>query len=120
MERFGAIRTINLSLALLMIGVLLWWGFPSLGLSLPLLGFALAAIFPSTMWLVPRRVSAAMVPAAIGFMTSVASLGAASLPTLTGWIANRFGLEIIPPLMLPLAIVMLVLHRSLGQPQRQG
>lgn len=118
MRRLGAFHTIDFSLALLIFGVLLWWQFPSLWLSLPLIGFALAAIFPSTMWLVPRRVSTALVPAAIGFMTSVASLGAASLPTLTGWIADRASLESIPPLMLPMAILMLLLHRWLGRLSR--
>jgi len=38
-------------------------------LSLPLIGFALAAIFPATIWLMPQRVPATVVPAAVGFMT---------------------------------------------------
>lgn len=115
MRRVGAIRTINFSLVLLSIGLLLWWLLPSLWISLPIIGFALAAIFPVTIWLVPHRVSSALVPAAIGFMTSVASLGAASLPSLTGWVADRMGLEMVPPLMLPLALLIAILHRWAGR-----
>ena len=112
-EWLGAIRTIDFSLALLMIGLMIWWLLPSQLLSLPLIGFALAAIFPATIWLMPQRVPATMVPAAIGFVTSVASLGAATITTMVGWIAARAGLESIPALMVPLAALMIVLHRWL-------
>ncbi|HYE71900.1 MAG TPA: hypothetical protein VEF04_01160, partial [Blastocatellia bacterium] len=57
---------------------------------------------------------APLVPAAIGFLTSVASLGAASIPTGVGFLANWAGLEIIPILMLPLAALMMLLHRWLA------
>jgi fucose permease len=60
-------------------------------------------------------VPTAVVPAAIGFVTSVASLGAAIIPTAIGWIATRAGLESIPVLILLLAIGMAVLHRWLTQ-----
>ncbi len=113
-KRLGAIRTIDFSLALLTVGLLAWWLLPGQVLSLPVLGLALAAIFPTTMLLVPQRVTSALVPAAIGFLTSAASLGAASIPTSVGWIANWAGLEVIPILMLPLAVVMLLLHRWLA------
>lgn len=113
MRPIGAIRLIDASLALLIVGLMIWWLFPSQLWSLPLAGFALAAIFPTTIWLMPRRVPAAMVPAAIGFLTSVGSVGAVSIPTAMGWIANRFGLEVIPMLMLPLTVLMVILHRWL-------
>lgn len=113
--RLGAVQTVNVSLALLTAGLLAWWLLPGLLLSLPVIGLALAAIFPATIWLMPQRVPAALVPAAIGFVTSVASLGAATIPTAIGWIAARTDLEIIPALMLPLAVLMVVLHRWLVQ-----
>ncbi len=109
----GAIRTIDISLALLMIGLLTWWWFPNQWLSLPLMGLGLAAIFPAMIWLTPQRVAAPIVPAAIGFLASVGSLGSASIPTLIGWAANQAGLDIIPALLVPLAIVMIGLHRWL-------
>ncbi|GAB4368150.1 MAG: MFS transporter [Elainellaceae cyanobacterium] len=113
LKRLGAVRAIDLSLILLSTGLLMWWWFPQLWLTLPLLGFSLAAIFPSTIWLIPHRLPGAIVPAAVGFVTSVASLGAATVPSIVGWIANEAGLEIIPPLMLPLAGLLVVLHRWL-------
>lgn len=112
-KRLGTVRTLDLSLTLLTVGLLSWWLLPDGVLSLPVLGFALAAIFPTTMLLVPQRVAAPLVPAAIGFLTSVASLGAASIPTGVGFVANWVGLEIIPILMLPLAALMMLLHRWL-------
>ncbi len=115
--RLGAVRTIDLSLGLLIAGLVAWWLLPSPFqlLSLPLLGLALAAIFPATIWLMPQRVSAAIVPAAIGFATSAASLGAATIPTAAGGLAERFGLAVIPVLMLPMALLLGVLHRWLVQ-----
>ena len=112
-EWLGAIRTVDFSLALLITGLMIWWLLPGQLLSLPLIGFALAAIFPAMIWLMPQRVPATMVPAAIGFVTSVASLGAATIPTMVGWIAARAGLESIPALMVPLAALMIALHRWL-------
>ncbi|MEW6496685.1 MAG: MFS transporter, partial [Cyanobacteriota bacterium] len=112
-KRLGTVRVIDLSLTLLTVGLLTWWLIPDQVLSLPVLGFALAAIFPTTMLLVPQRVATPLVPAAIGFLTSVASLGAASIPTGVGFLADWVGLEIIPILMLPLAALMMMLHRWL-------
>ena len=112
-ERLGAVRTIDFSLMLLTISLVAWWLLPGLLLSLPMIGFALATIFPATIWLMPQRVSPRLVPAAIGFVTSFASLGAAAIPSVVGWISARAGLEIIPALMVPLAVLMVVLHRWL-------
>ncbi|HEY9860565.1 MAG TPA: MFS transporter [Candidatus Obscuribacterales bacterium] len=118
LQRLGATRSISFSLGLLLIGLLGWWLLPDQWLSLPLIGFALAAIFPTIIWLIPRRLTEALVPAAVGFVTSMASLGAAIIPTMVGWLANGAGLEIIPPLMLPLAFLMVGLHRLLIRADR--
>ena len=109
----GAIRTIDVSLVLLMFGLLTWWWLPEQWLSLPLMGVALATIFPAMIWLTPQRVAAPIVPAAIGLLASVGSLGSASIPTLIGWAANQGGLDVIPAVLVPLAIVMVGLHRWL-------
>lgn len=113
MKPIGATRLIDYSLTLLTAGLLIWWLFPHQLWSLPLLGFALSAIFPTTIWLMPRRVSGAIVPAAIGFLTSMGSVGAVSIPTGVGWIADRVTLEIVPMVLLPFAILMVILHRWL-------
>ncbi|OUL31551.1 MFS transporter [Nostoc sp. T09] len=115
LNRLGAVRTISLSLSLLMISLVAWWLLPAQWISLPLIGFALAAIFPATIWLIPQRVPESLVPAAVGFATSTASFGAALVPTGVGWAANWAGLDIIPMLMLPPAIVMICVHYWLVQ-----
>jgi fucose permease len=112
---WGAIRTIDFSLTLLMAGLLSWWLLPGVWVTLPVIGFALSAIFPAMIWLTPKRVPAAIVPAAIGFLASVGSLGSAVIPALLGQIADRAGLEIIPILLLPIAASMVILHRWLVQ-----
>ncbi|MBE9010154.1 MFS transporter [Pseudanabaenaceae cyanobacterium LEGE 13415] len=112
-NRLGANRTITYSLVLLIVGLFVWWQIPSAWLILPVLGFALATIFPAVMWLTPQRVDRAMVPASIGILASMGSVGAAIIPTGIGWIADRAGIGVIPGLILPLAIVMFGLHRWL-------
>ncbi|HEY9693974.1 MAG TPA: MFS transporter [Oculatellaceae cyanobacterium] len=112
-KHFGTVRLLDLSLTLLTIGLLCWWLLPEQVLSLPLLGLSLAAIFPTTMLLVPQRVAMPLVPATIGFLSSVASFGAATIPTGLGFLANWAGLAIIPIMMLPLAVLMMLLHRCL-------
>ena len=114
-KHLGAVRTLDCSLMLLVVGLFAWWLAPNQLLSLPIIGLALGPIFPMTIWLMPRRIPAAIVPAAIGFMTSVASLGATTIPATVGWIATRVSLEIIPVLMIPLAVLMVTLHRWLVQ-----
>ncbi|PMB44813.1 MFS transporter [Fischerella thermalis CCMEE 5201] len=109
----GAVRTLDSALMLLGVGLTAWWLLPKQLLSLPIIGFALAPIFPMTIWLMPQRIPAAIVPAGIGFMTSVASLGAAGIPTGVGAVAARVGLGIIPVLMIPLLVIMVILHRWL-------
>lgn len=120
LQWLGAVRTISMSLSLLIIGLLAWWQLPDQWISLPLIGFALAAIFPATIWLIPQRLPDALVPAAVSFATSIASFGAAIIPTGAGWIASWTSLEIIPMLMLPLTILMVGLHYWLVQHSVKG
>lgn len=115
LPRVGAARLITLSLSLLLVGLLTWGQGLHPWLSLPLVGLALAVIFPAVMWLIPERVAPDQVPAAVGFASSSASLGAAIVPSSVGWVANAWGLGIVPWLMLPLAVAMLVIHVGLGR-----
>jgi fucose permease len=120
LQWLGAVGTISMSLSLLMIGLLAWWQLRDQWISLPLIGFALAAIFPATIWLIPQRLPNDLVPAAVSFATSIASFGAAIIPTGAGWVASWASLEIIPMLMLPLALVMVGLHCWLVQHSLRG
>ncbi|MGI0489182.1 MFS transporter [Pantanalinema rosaneae CENA516] len=112
-RRLGANRLLDGCLGLLAIALLIWWQLPNAWFVLPVIGFALGPIFPTTIWLMPQRVAMALVPAAIGFITSVASLGAATIPTSMGWLATRSSLDIIPALLLPLGGLLILLHRWL-------
>jgi fucose permease len=113
LRHLGANRVITFALCLLLLSLLAWWLLPAQWLSLPLIGFALAPIFPATIWLIPTRIPKVLVPAAISFATSAASLGAALVPTTAGWFANWAGLGVIPVLMLPLAIALFLIHHRL-------
>ena len=111
--KLGAVRTLNLALLLLALGAGSWWLLPFPFLSLPIIGLALGPVFPVNIWLMPQRVSSAIAPMAIGFMTSAGSVGAAAIPALAGWTAQQLGLEVIPLLMLFLVVSIAGLHRWL-------
>jgi fucose permease len=110
LRSLGAIRVMTLSLGLLLVGLLGWWQRPQALLSLPLIGLGLAALFPTIIWLIPKRLPTALVPAAVGLATSAASVGAALIPAGVGWVASGAGLAVVPVLMLPLAIALAGLH----------
>ena len=112
-RQLGAARTLNGCLALFTAGLLIWWLLPNQLWSLPIIGLGLGAVFPITVYLMPQRIPAQAVPAAIGFLTSVASLGASLLPIGVGWLADRRGLQIIPALLVPFAVFIVMLHRWL-------
>ena len=120
LPRVGAARLVSCSLGLAVVGLLTWSQGVHPWLSLPMVGLALAVIFPAVMWLIPKRVAPSQVPAAVGFASSAASLGAAIIPSGAGWVANAWGLGVVPWLMLPLAVAMLVLHVGLGHLPRSS
>lgn len=115
LRSLGANRTLTLSLGLLMVGLMGWWQWPNTLISLPIIGLALAAMFPTMIWLIPKRLPEAMVPAAVGFATSAASVGAALIPAAVGWVSEGAGLAVVPLLMLPLAVTLAGLHGWLMQ-----
>ncbi|ABB57193.1 MFS transporter [Synechococcus elongatus] len=117
LRSLGGLRTITLSLGLLMVGLIGWWQQPQSLISLPLIGFALAAIFPTIIWLIPKRLPEGLVPATVGFATSAASVGSALIPAGIGWVASGAGLAVVPLLILPLAIAMGGLHGLLLRSQ---
>lgn len=110
-KHLGATRTIDCSLTLLLASLLVWWLFPGQWFILPVIGFALSTIFPTVIWSMPQRIPVAIVPAAIGFLASVGSLGAAAVPMSVGWLANWAGFESIPIALIPLSVMMFGLHR---------
>jgi fucose permease len=115
-ERVGLERLIGLSLAGAVAGAALialpWW--PALnGFGLALLGFALAPIFPCLMSLTPLRFGAANSVHLVGFQTTAAILGAFSLPSLAGLLAQSFNLEAVAAQLVIVALLLTALHITL-------
>ncbi|RYD64885.1 MAG: MFS transporter, partial [Verrucomicrobiaceae bacterium] len=115
-DRLGIDRLIRLSLFTTVVGTILF----ALNLSpvlsavsLALAGLGLAAIYPCMMTRTPQRLGKALAAHAIGFQVSGAMLGAAALPSLTGFLAQRFGLETIAAAAVGMAVVLYLLHESL-------
>jgi fucose permease len=82
---------------------------PLLGFSgLALMGLSSAPIFPSMIASTPERPGAAHTANAVGFQIAAAVLGQSLLPSLTGVLARGFGLQIIAPMLLAAAILLLV------------
>ncbi len=79
-------------------------------LGLVLLGFSLAPIYPLLIAETPKRLGAAHAANAIGFQVSAAYIGTATIPGLTGILAQGSGLEIVGPVLFSTAAVLLVLH----------
>lgn len=113
--RLGVIRLIACSLGLLLAAQIGWFQGAMPLVSLPLMGFALAAIVPATILLIPQRLPAHLVPAAVGVSTSAASAGAVVLPASLGWIAAGLGLPALPGLLVPVVLGLAVLFGLLLQ-----
>jgi fucose permease len=100
----------------ILLGTGLLWLNPSPLLSfagLGLIGFAAAPIFPSLIAQTPRRLGREQAANLIGYQVGAASLGIALLPALVGVLAERLGLEIVPPLLALAAVIMLALHEGI-------
>jgi len=110
-ERVGPVRLLRGCTVLAVVGALLF-AIPSLppALGLALLGLALAPIFPALMSETPRRVGADVAAHAVGFQVSAGTLGVAVLPSAAGFMAERFGVAVVPTQLLGYALVLVVLH----------
>ena len=108
----GEKRLIQLCIVGVVAGVLLIWLVPLNGVSaigLCLTGYCLGPIFPTTIALMSRLVSARILPSAIGFLASLGSMGAALFPWLAGNFAQALGLWSLLPYVIILTLVMLCL-----------
>ena len=87
---------------------------------LVLMGLAAAPVFPAMVAVTPARFGAAAAATIIGFQVAAASLGIAGLPALSGVLAARVGLEVIPTVLVLGSIGMVALHETvvrLAHPQ---
>ena len=88
--------------------------------ALILVGFGLAPIYPCLMTRTPQRLGPARSAHAIGLQVSAAMIGAAVLPSTSGFLAQVFGLEVIPFAALTMAVAVLALHEAvLRQPSKE-
>lgn len=103
------------SLSLVILGGIVFWWNPAnwaTYAALLLLGFAQAPVFATFVGATPGLIGAAHATNAIGFQLSAANLGATTLPALASLLvaAEAFTLEIIPPFILVVAVIVFVLN----------
>jgi fucose permease len=80
---------------------------------LALMGVASAPIFPTLIASTPGRLGAIHTANGVGFQIAAASLGLSLLPAFVGLMANRFGLEIVGPLLFASAVLLLFFFEML-------
>ena len=118
-RRIGDKRLIELCLVGVAISLLTIWllPFPAVSaLGLCLAGFSLGPIFPTTVALLSKLVSTRVLPTAIGFLASIASMGGSLFPWLAGNLAQHIGLWSLLPYVITLAILQaglwFILHKQ--------
>lgn len=82
-------------------------------LGLALFGFSLAPIFALMITGTQERLGPLHAQNAIGFQVGAAALGVGILPGLAGVLAKNRGLEIIPPFLLAVTILIIVLFETI-------
>lgn len=111
-NRFNSISLVRFCLAGVIVGAILFWWNPTTTMGfigLLIYGFMLAPVFALVITQTQERLGPLHGPNAIGFQVAAASFGFGILPGLAGIIANQNGLEIIPPYLLVMCIVMMIL-----------
>lgn len=115
-QRIGSKRLIEMCLLGVIVGVLLVWLVPAEAVSaagLCFTGFCLGPIFPTTIALTSELVPGRMLASAIGFLSSMGSVGVAFFPWLAGNLAQQLGLWVLLPYVIALTIVMVFLWLAL-------
>jgi fucose permease len=115
-ERVGIDLLIRSSMLLSLTGAILFAldvSAAASAMSLAILGLGLAAIFPCMMTQTPKRLGKSMAGHAIGFQVSAAMLGAAALPSLSGILAEWWGLRTIGIASVAMAAGLFLLHEAL-------
>jgi fucose permease len=98
-KRVGVNKVVLSSLASALLGAaLLWWNPASVVnlVAVGVIGFAIAPIFPGLVSGTSHRVGLRFTANTIGMQMSAASLGAASVPSVIGILAQHISLEVIP------------------------
>lgn len=109
-------RLLQAAVLLAVAGAALALAWPAAGL--PLLGLGLAPIFPTLVSLTPGAQGNAHVTAAVGYQLAAGSLGASLLPALAGLALQRYGVLVLPVLLLAATILQLLLAFAAGRRYR--
>lgn len=112
-SRLGGYTVLRMSLLAALFGaILLWWSpLEWIGLlGVAITGFAIAPIFPALMSGTSQRVSEQHAANTIGMQIGAAGLGVAILPSIAGILARRISLEVIPPYLVGLIVILLLLY----------
>jgi fucose permease len=109
-ERLGADRLLRISTATAVLGTMLFAMNIMAAVALIIIGLGLAAIFPCLMARTPERLGKALAAHAIGMQVSAAMLGAAALPSLAGFLAERMSLEVVGKTAVGMAACLFLLH----------
>jgi fucose permease len=115
-HRLEPLLLLRASLLLAPVWIALLWaglGFTLDLLAIAALGFTVGPVFPLLISATPGRVGSAHSANAVGIQVSLASVGWAALPAWAGFLARRHSLEVIPPFLLLLALVVVLLHEAL-------
>lgn len=78
------------------------------GLGLLIIGFCYGPIYPTTLAILSRTISPALVPSLIALLTSLSILGIAVFPWIAGILFDQSGLSVFAPYILVLGVAMLV------------
>ena len=81
--------------------------------SLLIIGFGLAAIFPCLMSRTPQRLGRETADHAVGFQIAAATLGAATVPGITGVVIEQWGVNAIAFMAVGVAVCLLTVHETL-------
>ncbi len=112
-DRVPLTQALRVCMVATIVGSLLFWLEPTRFLSLlglMMIGFFLAPIFASLISLTPARVGPEHADSAIGFQIAAAGLGGAVTVGLAGIVARAVNLEVIGPIILLFALLLLVLY----------
>ncbi len=88
-------------------------------ISLLVIGLGLAAIFPCLMSQTPHRLGRETAVHAIGFQIAAATLGAATIPGLTGLAIEHFGVHVVAVIAVCVALSLFTVHESMLWIHRQ-
>jgi len=108
-HRVSSRRLVNAALVLALAGILLLLWNPALWVSLggtALLGLALAPVFPALVSSTSQRVGRRFSSHTVGMQMSLAGLGAALLPALSGIILRHWGVAHLPWILLGLTLLL--------------